>query len=125
MSLASIAITAEVLYKELQTKQAAAFAKNGKYAQLFASHDKTPSVATTPKTKVDMLQDEDIFPTLPATMDFAFRVDETIHPGDEYGWVLWIWAEDSGQLYVKTWASGPDSNSYPGNWTPTDHGPTD
>lgn len=125
MSLASINTAAEILYTELQTKQAAAFAKNGKYAQLFASHDVTPSVAIAPKTKVDMLRDEDIFPTLPATMNFAFRVDETIHPEDEYGWILLVWAIDSGTIYQKAWADCPDSGLYPSDWTPTDIEPGD
>jgi hypothetical protein len=75
---------------ELETKQNAAFAKNGKYAQLLMTHDTIPTEPTA--SKADTIVTEDIRPTLPVLMDFAFRVDELQFPGGKKGWMIWLFS---------------------------------
>lgn len=123
MSLATIDTAIVPILAELKTNQDAAFVKNAKYAQLFASHDDVPEVATD--IKETLVRDEDIKPTLPAKLDFAFKVDEVQYPNNVCGWVLWVWAKDSGQVYVKTWAFGPEEKDYPSEWTLTNSKPSD
>lgn len=121
MSLASIDLTVVPILAELKTNQDAAYLKNTKYAQLFATHDVTPEVATD--VKVSLVRDEDIRPTLPAQLDFAFRVDENQYPGS-CGWVMWVWAMDGGKQYVKAFPQNcPDDKEYPSDWVETPDGP--
>lgn len=122
MSLESIDLAVAPILAELKVNQDAAFAKNKKYAQLYKSHDDVPTEATD--VKVALVKDEDITPTLPAKLDFAFRVDEIQFPGDSKGWVLWVWAKEAGETYVKAWTNNcSDAHVYPKDWTLTADGP--
>lgn len=122
--LESIDAAIAPILTELQTNQDAAFTKNKKYAQLFATHDDVPEVETD--IKASLVRDEDILPTLPAKLAFAFRVDETQHPNNECGWILWVWAIDSGKTYVKAWTFGAATKEdYPTQWTETSMKPSE
>jgi hypothetical protein len=115
MSLAAIDALVTPILAELETKQATALTKNGKYAQLFPSHDTVPETPTA--CKPGLLRDEDIMPAVD-TLPFAFRVDEYI--GDDYeGWVLGVWAIDGGVTYLKWWVYGPEIANYPTGWNST------
>lgn len=123
MSRATTDVAIAPILAELTTKQDAALTKNKKYAQLYPSHDSVPEVATD--VKVDLVRDEDITPTLPAKLDFAFRVDELQYPDNSCGWMLWVWVKEGGKLYVKTWGVGLDADKHPTEWTETTEGPND
>ncbi len=106
---------------ELEEKQDAAFIKNGKYAQLFPSHDETPEVATD--IKITLVRDEDIKPTLPAKLDFAFRIDE-IQSDEDCGWVCRVWVKEGGQVYQKALGFGLGI-SEAADWVATNVGPSE
>ena len=107
------------ILSELQTKQGSAFTKNRKYAQLLRSHDSVPDgVSEDVKSGAAMVRDEDILPTLPAKLPFAFRVDEYVSSEGE-GWVLGVWAIEEGVTYRKWYAYGPEAALYPTEWTST------
>lgn len=105
------------ILNELKTKQDAAHLKNKKYAQLYGSHDAVPDGVSL-DVKTSMVRDENILPTLPTKLPFAFRVDEYVGPTGE-GWVLGVWAVDKGVTYCKWFAFGPDASSYSSEWVST------
>lgn len=114
----AIDTAATSILSELQTKQAVTLIANSRYAQLFASHDTVPTVATAPKVKASMVRDLDIFPILPALMNFAFRVDAYVSE-DEPGWALGIWVTEVGITYLKWFVFGPEAVNYPTGWHST------
>lgn len=119
MSRATVDATMSAILAELETKQAAAFLKNKKYAQLLPTHDETPESSVD--VKVSLIRDEDIVPTLPAKLDFAIRVDE-IESDKECGWVVRAWVKEDGTVYQKDWGyEFGESESQ--DWTITDIGP--
>lgn len=121
MSLASVDVAIVPILAELKTKQDAAFAKNGKYAQLLPTHDEVPEIAVD--IKASLVRDEDITPTLPAQLDFAFRVDE-IDSDEACGWVLRVWAKEGEQVSQKVWGFGLGVSEAT-DWVATNVGPSE
>jgi len=99
---------------QIETKQAAAFVKLGRYAQM---------LGTDSEINAGLCPDEDVTPDV-ASLPFGLRVDEYVCSDGKAGYAIGVWVTEDGVTYNKWFSYGPEAASFNTDWMSTWNGET-